>query len=257
MATADLGQAALRLTTATPRPGVALVEVEGDLEEHSLERWSRLLDSAVEDGATGIAIDLRGCRKVDSACLSLLLSASAKLKARGGGGINLVTNRGSLLEREVGTAFPVGLPAFRSAADALLSLATAADRQPGQHLDSSHLGGGIPMGTSVRFREDGALSLHVEPDGDVIVVRAFGEIDIATAEGLEDELRNVLGRDGATVHLDLAHVDFIDSTGLRALLSVAKYSHSHGGGLRMRRGSGAVDRTIKLAGVEGVLPLVP
>jgi anti-anti-sigma regulatory factor len=131
MATADLQQAALRLTTATPRPDVMLVEVEGDLEEPSMDRWSRLLDSAIEDGATAIAIDLRGCRSVGSACLSLLLSVSAKLKARGGGGVNLVTSAGSLLDREVASAFPVGLPAFSSAAEALLSFAPPTDRQAG------------------------------------------------------------------------------------------------------------------------------
>jgi hypothetical protein len=122
MGNADLQPTALRLTTATPRPGVMLVDVEGNLEEPSLDRWNGLLNGAIEDGASGITIDLRGCPSAGSPCLSLLLSASATLKARGGGGINLVTNPGSRLEREIGAAFPVGLPAYSSASEALHSL---------------------------------------------------------------------------------------------------------------------------------------
>jgi anti-anti-sigma regulatory factor len=117
--------AALCFATTTPGPGLILVDVEGDLEVPAVARWTVLLNSATRDGATGIAVDLRGCRTADPACLSVLLATSARLKARGGGGIKLVTTPGSALGRKVEAVFPMELPAYSSAAEALLSLRDA------------------------------------------------------------------------------------------------------------------------------------
>jgi anti-anti-sigma regulatory factor len=117
--------AVLRFATTTPHPGLMLVDVEGDLEAPAVARWTVLLNSATREGATGIAVDLRGCGTANSACLSVLLAVSARLKARGGGGIKLVTTPGSLLGRKVEAVFPMELPAYSSASEALLSLRDA------------------------------------------------------------------------------------------------------------------------------------
>ncbi len=125
MATAILQTPSVRFATTTQGPGLMLVDVEGDLEAPAVKRWTGLLSSATRDGTTGIAVDLRGCGAVDSACLSVLLAVSATLKARGGGGIKLVTTPGSLFGRKVEAVFPKELPAYSSASEALLSLRDA------------------------------------------------------------------------------------------------------------------------------------
>jgi anti-anti-sigma regulatory factor len=126
MATAVVDPTAVvHVTTATPGERLVLVDVQGDLEASAAERWSGLLNFAMEEGATGIAVDLRGCRTVDPACLSVLLAVSAGLKVGGGGGIKLVTSRGSPLGRKVEAVFATELPAYPSAAEALLSLRDA------------------------------------------------------------------------------------------------------------------------------------
>jgi anti-anti-sigma regulatory factor len=123
MATVALQPPAVpRFATASPRPGLMLVDVEGDLEASSVARWTVLLNSATKEGATGIAVDLRACRTLDSACLSVLRGVSSKLKAGGGGGIKLVTTPESTLGRMVEADFPIELPAYSSASEALLSL---------------------------------------------------------------------------------------------------------------------------------------
>jgi anti-sigma B factor antagonist len=48
-----------------------------------------------------------------------------------------------------------------------------------------------------------------------------GELDIATAPALEDALEGSI-RSGGPVVLDLSALSFIDSTGIRALLSIAR-----------------------------------
>jgi ABC-type transporter Mla MlaB component len=123
MATAAVEpRAVVHVTTETPGQGLVLVDVEGELEASAVDRWSELLDFATRKGATGIAVDLRGCRAVDSACLAVLLAVSAGLKVRGGGGIKLVTSPGSLLGLKLGAVFATELPAYATAAEALLSL---------------------------------------------------------------------------------------------------------------------------------------
>ena len=70
----------------------------------------------------GVTVDLRGCRALDVGCLSLLATASGKLKERGDRGINLVTTPGSPLERTVRATAAKRLPRYSSAREALRSL---------------------------------------------------------------------------------------------------------------------------------------
>jgi anti-anti-sigma regulatory factor len=110
---------AFNLTEPTPQDGVMLLDVEGALDAPNVSRWSKLVNFAITDGATGITVDLRGCRTVDLGCLSVLVAASGKLKGRGDRGINLVTTPDSPLERRVGATAAQALPAYDSAGDAL------------------------------------------------------------------------------------------------------------------------------------------
>jgi anti-anti-sigma factor len=103
--------------------------------------------------------------------------------------------------------------------------------------------------------EDGLLTVRVEPDGDTLVVRAFGEVNLVTAKTLEAELRRAIGGDASAVVLDLGGVGFIDSIGLRVLLLIAKQAHRNGVLLSMMRGSSPVERVIEASGVERLLAL--
>jgi anti-anti-sigma regulatory factor len=114
--------ASFNLVTTAPHEGLLLVDVEGEPDASARSRWAGIFNHAITDGATGIAVDLRGCPAVDYACLSVLLATSVALKARGGGGISLVITPGSPLERTVRASVVDELPAYSSASDALRSL---------------------------------------------------------------------------------------------------------------------------------------
>jgi ABC-type transporter Mla MlaB component len=78
----------------------------------------------MEDGATGIAVDLGGCVLMDSSCLSALVAASRTLKSRGGQDVALVLFPGSGLARHLGLFRAGGeLRAYDSAAAAIGALA--------------------------------------------------------------------------------------------------------------------------------------
>lgn len=55
---------------------------------------------------------------------------------------------------------------------------------------------------------------------DATVIKVFGEVDLLSASWLEEELRNC-ERFGLPVIVDLDGVEFMDGSGLRALLAAA------------------------------------
>ena len=65
------------------------------------------------------------------------------------------------------------------------------------------------------------------------VVRLTGELDMATAPALRSELAGLAARGVRTVTVDMAQLNFIDSTGLNVLIADLK---------RLREGGGNHDR---------------
>jgi anti-anti-sigma factor len=99
------------------------------------------------------------------------------------------------------------------------------------------------MGTSGRALEDAKLRVRVEQDGEALVVRAFGELNLSTAKTLEAELRRAIGGDTSGAILDLRDVSFIDLTALRGLLLMARQSLRNGGRLRLLRATTPEERS--------------
>jgi anti-anti-sigma regulatory factor len=110
---------------ASSGQGLKLLEVEGKLEDAAVTRWSGVLRAGLKDGARGIVVDLRGCPAVGPICLSALLAAASTLRARGGGGVTLVTYPNSTLDRKLRVSGTTELPAHSSATRALVSLRDA------------------------------------------------------------------------------------------------------------------------------------
>jgi anti-anti-sigma factor len=110
------------------------------------------------------------------------------------------------------------------------------------------------MGTSGRVLKEAKLRVRVEQDGEALVVRASGELDLSNAKTLEAELRKAIAGDASEVILDLGGVTFVDSAGLRLVLLMAKQSLRNGGRLRLLRGSAPVEQVIEGSGVRHLLP---
>ena len=89
----------------------------------------------------------------------------------------------------------------------------------------------------------------------VVVIR--GELDLATAPELEAAIQGRLD-DGQDVVVDLRELDFMDSTGLRVLVSAhARVEGTEQRFLIVRPLPGApIERILAVAGVEQVLDLV-
>jgi anti-sigma B factor antagonist len=111
------------------------------------------------------------------------------------------------------------------------------------------------MGDPVTTRKDGPLAVDLEHAGDVLMVRASGELSRSTAERFEVELGQGIDRYPPTIVLDLSGVGFIDSTGLRSVLRIANHSRRKGGRLRIRNPSAQVQEAIDWGGMGRLVPL--
>ena len=93
------------------------------------------------------------------------------------------------------------------------------------------------------------------PDGAVYALA--GDIDIGVTGALEDRLLAFGATHGYVVVLDMADVEFLDSSGLRCLTKVFGELASFGGELRLLNPSPAVVRVLRLVGVEDMFGLGP
>lgn len=96
----------------------------------------------------------------------------------------------------------------------------------------------------------GSLAVTVTQDGDERALELFGELDLATAATLEEELRAAEASDAQTIVLDLSGLTFMDSTGLRAVLVADRRLSLAGRRLALVRGPSAVDRVFTLTGAD-------
>jgi anti-anti-sigma factor len=95
-----------------------------------------------------------------------------------------------------------------------------------------------------------SLEIAVEQhQGQTRVVLA-GELDIASTASLERELVAVEGNSPGVLVLDLRRVEFIDSTGLRALIAADERARSGGRRLAIVSASDAVGRLLSVTRLD-------
>ena len=87
---------------------------------------------------------------------------------------------------------------------------------------------------------------------DVVVVK--GEIDLASAPKLEKALSKFSKKE---VFLDLRKTEFMDSAGLKVLITQRSRMEESGGILRLVVGEGPVMRLLELAGVRASFSIRP
>jgi anti-sigma B factor antagonist len=95
----------------------------------------------------------------------------------------------------------------------------------------------------------GELRIETARLGTRIELTLVGELDLVSAPQLESELMEVESPDARELLLDLAGVQFIDSTGLRVLLGAAKRADATGQRLLVRHVRGQARRLFEIAGV--------
>jgi anti-anti-sigma factor len=94
---------------------------------------------------------------------------------------------------------------------------------------------------------------HRHGDGPVRLAAA-GEVDADTADQLVQAVENILSADRhRMVVVDLTSVTFLDSSGIRALLTARRIAGEHGAALTVTGVHGIVRRVLTLTGLLGLL----
>jgi anti-sigma B factor antagonist len=100
----------------------------------------------------------------------------------------------------------------------------------------------------------GLLSLQIADEGERKLIRVSGELDLANASTLEDELDRAMGNGNGEVVIDMEDLSFIDSTGIALLINAIGRD---GDSARLRfvpsKGLG-VQRVLKATGLADRLP---
>lgn len=89
-----------------------------------------------------------------------------------------------------------------------------------------------------------------------IDLTVLGEVDVYTAPQLREKLLT-LCQGGSSIHLDLAGVDYIDSTGLGVLIGAYKAQKSTGGKLIISGMNSRLTRLFRITGLQEIMEFGP
>ena len=77
------------------------------------------------------------------------------------------------------------------------------------------------------------MDITVTEKSNVSMLTLSGKLDLANAAKLKDTVKSLLGQQKNQIHLDLKEVDFINSSGLGAMVSLMKEIRMHKGRLTL------------------------
>ena len=98
----------------------------------------------------------------------------------------------------------------------------------------------------------GDLSIEVLPDRDEVVVALAGELDIGSVDDVDAEVRQLRRAGFERVVVDLRGLEFLDSTGLRLLISLRNDAKRDRQRLELVRGRPGIQRLFEVTATRGL-----
>jgi anti-sigma B factor antagonist len=100
------------------------------------------------------------------------------------------------------------------------------------------------------------LDVTSESRDDLVHVSLVGELDLSTVGKVQEELRRVEQSQPPTVVLDLSKLTFLDSTGLRCIVTADERARDAGRRMVIVRGPDPVQRVFTITRLEERLEMV-
>jgi anti-sigma B factor antagonist len=97
------------------------------------------------------------------------------------------------------------------------------------------------------------FGLQHDDHGPVSAVTVSGELDLSSAPQFRTMVRELMGRGVRILTVDLSDTEFIDSSGLGALLWAEHRLQAVGGELVVTHAKSTVERSFRLAGLDAML----
>jgi anti-sigma B factor antagonist len=104
---------------------------------------------------------------------------------------------------------------------------------------------------------DSSLALFAETVGAITIAELTGELDIASAPAVREQLLSLLRPGASRLVIDLSRVSFCDASGLAVLVSTARRARLLGGFLRLAAVSPQADRVLHITGLQRNLAIFP
>jgi anti-sigma B factor antagonist len=100
------------------------------------------------------------------------------------------------------------------------------------------------------------FEVTIEERGTAVHFTMTGELDISTAQRLEDDLRRIEAHGPELIVLDLQKLTFMDSTGLRLLITADARAREDGRQVAIVQGNEMVQRVMRLTRLDERLNIV-
>jgi anti-sigma B factor antagonist len=116
--------------------------------------------------------------------------------------------------------------------------------------------GAIPAALFITS-EGGSVELTVSSrqEGEHTVISVSGEIDVYTAPSLRERLNDLVASGHYDLIVDMAQVEFLDSTGLGVLVGGLKRVRSQDGTLRLVCAQEKILKVFRITGLTKVFPI--
>ena len=109
--------------------------------------------------------------------------------------------------------------------------------------------------TTTHHFED--LSIHLRPVDGVPVFELTGSLDIATSPSVRAALTDASERGDHRLIVDLTKIEFLDSTGLGALIGAQRRAREFEGDVRLVAKEGQILRLLRITGLLKVFSAYP
>jgi anti-anti-sigma factor len=100
------------------------------------------------------------------------------------------------------------------------------------------------------------LEVITQDSGGQVTISLKGELDLSSVGKVQEELRRVEAEGPALLVLDLSNLTFLDSTGLRAVVTADERARENGRRFVVVRGPDAVQRVFAITRLEERLEMV-
>ena len=100
------------------------------------------------------------------------------------------------------------------------------------------------------------LDVSTEDRDGLVHVALVGELDLSTVAKVQEELRRIEANSPATVVVDLSKLTFLDSTGLRCIVTADERARDDGRRVVIVRGPDAVQRVFAITRLDDRLEMV-
>ena len=98
------------------------------------------------------------------------------------------------------------------------------------------------------------FDMQASNEGDRYTLALRGELDLVSADALEEKAREICSGGAAELLIDLSNLAFMDSRGLRAILQARSICEEGGCAFWLTPGPEAIQNLFELTGLLEVLP---